>query len=97
MGGGGAGGLEAVTVGGTTNATVHAGGEATERAGEKEGGERPLLFGDGVKIGGGGGGEVDGTEGASGLDQLRQFGVAGEKPLWAVGARQRGTKGERGA
>ncbi len=50
--GGGAGRLEAVTTGGTANATVHAGGEAAERAGEKEGGERPLLFGDGVKVGG---------------------------------------------
>ena len=40
---------------------------------------------------------MDGTEGASGLDQLHQFGVAGEKPLRAVGARQGGTKGERGA
>ncbi len=52
VGGGGAEGLEAVTAGGTANATVHAGGEAAERAGEKEGGERPLLFGDGVKVGG---------------------------------------------
>ncbi len=49
--GGGAGRLEAVT-GGTANATVHDGGEAAERAGEKEGGERPLLFGDEVKVGG---------------------------------------------
>ena len=39
---------------------------------------------------------MDGTEGASGLDQLHQFGVAGEKPLQAVGARQGSTKGERG-
>ena len=95
--GGGAGRLEAVTAGGAANATVHAGGEAAKMAGEKEGGGRPLLLGDGVKVGGGGGGEVDGTEGASGLDQLHQFGVAGEKPLRAVGARQSGTKGERGA
>ena len=92
--GGGAGRLEAVTPGGTANATVHAGGEATERTGEKEGGDRPLLFGDGVQVGGGGGGEVDGTEGASGLDQLHQFGVAGEKPLKTVGARQCRAKGK---
>ncbi len=97
MSGGGAGRLEAVTAGGIANATVNAGGEAAKRTGEKEGGERPLLFRDGVKVGGGGGGKVDGTEGASGLDQLHQFGVAGEKPLQAVGARQSGTKGERGA
>ncbi len=51
MSGGGAGRLEAVTTGGAANATVHAGGEAAERAGEKEGGERPLLFGDAVKVG----------------------------------------------
>ncbi len=50
--GGGAGRLEAVIAGSTANATVRAGGEAAERAGKKEGGERPLLFGNGVKIGG---------------------------------------------
>ena len=95
--GGGAGRLEAVTSGGAANAAVNAGGEAAKRAGEKEGGERPLLLRDRVKIGGGGGGEVDGTEGASGLDQLHQFGVAGEKPLKTVGARQSRAEGERGA
>ena len=52
VGGGGAGRFEAITAGSTANATVRAGGEAAERAGKKEGGERPLLFGDGVKIGG---------------------------------------------
>jgi hypothetical protein len=52
VGGGVAGRFEAVTAGGTANAPVHAGGEATERAGEKEGGGRPLFFGDGVKVGG---------------------------------------------
>ena len=52
VGGGGAGRFEAITAGGTANATVHAGGEATERAGEKEGGERPLLLRDRVKVGG---------------------------------------------
>ena len=62
--GGGAGRLEAVTSGGAANAVVNAGGEAAKRAGEKEGGERPLLLRDRVKVGGGGGGEVDGTEGA---------------------------------
>ena len=39
---------------------------------------------------------MDGTDGASGLDQLHQFGVAGEKPLQAVGTREGRTKGERG-
>jgi hypothetical protein len=52
VGGGGAGRLEAVTSGGAANATVHAGGEAAKRAGEKEGGERPLLLRDRVEIGG---------------------------------------------
>ncbi len=52
MSGGGAGRLKAVTAGGAANATVNAGGEAAEKAGEKEGRERPLLFGDGVKVGG---------------------------------------------
>jgi hypothetical protein len=50
--GGGAGRLEAVTSGGAANATVYAGGEAAERAGEKEGGERPLLLRDRVEVGG---------------------------------------------
>ena len=95
--GGGAGRLEAVTSGGAANAAVNAGGEAAKRAGEKEGGGRPLLLRDRVKIGGGGGGEVDGKEGASGLDQLHQFGVAGEKPLKTVGARQSRAKGKGGA
>jgi hypothetical protein len=81
VGGGGARGLEAVTASGTANATVQSGAETSEGAWEKEGGRRPLLFGYGVKVGGGGGGKVDGAEGASGLDQLHQFGVAGEKPL----------------
>jgi hypothetical protein len=93
--GGGAGRLEAVTSGGAANAAVNAGGEAAKRAGEKEGGRRPLLLRDRVKVGGGG--EVDGTEGASGLDQLHQFGVAGEKPLETVGARQGRAKGKGGA
>jgi hypothetical protein len=35
-----------------SNATVHAGVEAAERTWDKEGGERSLLFGDGVEIGG---------------------------------------------
>jgi hypothetical protein len=53
--GGGARRLKAVTAGDATDATVHAGGGAAERTWHKEGGERPLLLGDGVKIGGGGG------------------------------------------
>ncbi len=94
MSGWGARKLEAVTAGSAANATVHAGGETAERAGEKEGGERPLLFGDGVEIGGRGGSEMDGAEGASGFDQLHQFGVAGEKPLQAVGTRQSRSEGK---
>jgi hypothetical protein len=94
MSGWGAGRLEAVTAGGAANVTVPAGGEAAERAGEKEGGERPLLFGDGVEIGWRGGGKMDGVEDASGFDQLHQFGVAGEKLLQAVGTRQSRLEGE---
>ncbi len=51
MSGRGAGRLEVVTAGGAANATVHAGGEAMERAGKK-GERRPLFFGDGVEVGG---------------------------------------------
>jgi hypothetical protein len=97
MSGGGAGRLEAVTAGGAANATVHAGGGASERAGEKEGGERPFLLGNGVEVGWGRGGEMDGTEGASSFDQLHQFGVAGEKPLQAVGTSESRSVGERRA
>ncbi len=96
MSGRGTGRLKAVTTSGA-NATVHAGDGATERAGEKEGGKRPLFFGDWVEVGGGGRGEVNGAEGASGLDQLHLFGVVGEKPLRAVGTRQGRSEGERGA
>jgi len=97
VGGRGTRRLEPVTSGGAANATVNAGGEASERAGEKEGGRGPLLLGDRVKVGRGGGGKVHRAEGASGLDQLHQFGVAGEKPLQAVRTREGRAKGERGA
>ena len=40
---------------------------------------------------------MNGAEGASGLDQLHQLGVAGEKPLGTKGARESRFKGERGA
>ena len=40
---------------------------------------------------------MDGTDGASGLDQLHQFGVAGEKPLGTEGTRKSRLEGERGA
>ena len=52
MSSGGAGRLEAVPSGGAANAAVNAGGEAAKRAGEKEGGGRPLLLRDRVKVGG---------------------------------------------
>ncbi len=38
---------------------------------------------------------MNGAEGASRLDQIHQFGVAGEKPLRAVGTRQARSKSER--
>ena len=97
MGGRGAGRIQTITSGRATYAAVNVGGEGAKRAGDGEGGRRPLLFGDGVEVSGGRGSKVDGTEGASGLDQLHQFGVAGEKPLQAVGTREGRTKGERGA
>jgi hypothetical protein len=46
-----------------------------------EGGRRSLLLWDGIEVGALGGGKVYRAEGASGLDQLHQFGVAGEQPL----------------
>jgi hypothetical protein len=97
VGGRGARRLQPVTSGGAADTPVNAGGEATARTGEKEGGRGPLLLGDRVKVGRGGGGKVHRAEGASGLDQLHQFGVAGEKPLQAVRTREGRAKGERGA
>jgi hypothetical protein len=40
---------------------------------------------------------MNGTEGRSGLDQLHQFGVAGEKHLRTEGAEESRREGERGA
>jgi hypothetical protein len=78
VGGGGTGGLMAVTSGGAANPTFDAGGEVVSCAADlgererEEGGGRggPLLFGNGVKIGGRGRSELDRIEGegASGLD-----------------------------
>ena len=39
---------------------------------------------------------MNGAEGARGLDQLHQLGVAGEKPLGTKGARESRFKGEGG-
>ena len=47
--GGGAGRVKAVTSGGAANATVHAGGEAAKRAGEKEGERDHFSLGTGLK------------------------------------------------
>jgi hypothetical protein len=94
---GGRGPLRCLTSGGAANTTVNAGGEASKRAGEKKGGRGPLLLGDGIEVGWEGGGKVDRAEGASGLDQLHQFGVAGEKPLHAMRTREGRAEGERGA
>jgi hypothetical protein len=65
VGGRGARRLESVTSGGVANPTVNAGGEASARAGVKEGGKRPLLFGDGIEVGGWGGGDEVGTNTAA--------------------------------
>ncbi len=88
-GGRGARGFEYVAPGGATHPAVNAGcEEASVGAWKEKGGRRPFFLGDKVKVGGWGGGKVYGAEGASGLDQLHQFGVAGEKPLQAVRTRE---------
>ena len=97
VGGGGARRLKAVTPGGAANSAINAGGQATVRAWTEEGGGGPLLLGDGVKVGGRGGAEMHRAESTSGLDQLHQFGVAGEKPLGTEGTRKSRLEGERGA
>jgi hypothetical protein len=76
VGDGGARRLKVVTSGGAANSAIDAGGEASVRAWDEEGGRGPLLFGDGVKVGGRGGAEMHRAE--SGLIQLHQFGVADE-------------------
>ncbi len=97
VGGGGNGGLETVATGRASPAPVDPRREAVEGVGDEEGGGRPLLLNDGIKVGWGRGGKVDGAESASGLDQLHQFGVAGEKPLGTEGAGESRLESERGA
>ena len=58
VGGGGARGFKAVATCGATHPSIDAGCEASVGAWEEHGGGRPLLFGDGVKIGGRGGAEM---------------------------------------
>ncbi len=94
VGGGGANRLKAVTSGGAVNSAIDAGGEASVRTGDEEGGRGLLLLGDGAKVGGA---EMHRAESASGLDQLHQFGVAAEKPLGTEGTRQSRLEGEMGA
>ncbi len=85
-----------VTSGGAANSAFDARCEASVRAWYEEGGRGPLLFGDEVKVGEGGGAEMHRAESTSGPDQLHQFGVAGEKPLGTEGTRQSRLEGERG-
>ncbi len=85
MGGGRARRFEAVATGGVTHPAVNAGCEASVGAWKEEGGRRPFFLGNRVKVGGRGGAEMHRAEGANGLDQLHQFGVAGEKPLGTEG------------
>ena len=94
MSGGGAGRLEAVTSGGAANAAVNAGGEATKRAGEKEGGRRPLLLGDRVEVGRGREGKVDGAEGSGSFNELNKLVVTTLEPLETVRASESRTKSE---
>ncbi len=70
MGDGGARRLKAVTSGGAANAAIDAGDDASVRTWDEEGGRGPLLFGDGVKVGGRGGAEMHRAESARCLDQL---------------------------
>ncbi len=80
-----------------SHAPVDPRGEAAEGSGDEKGRVRPLFLNHGVEVGGKGGSEVNGAEGASGLDQLHQLGVAGEKPLGTKGAKEGRFKCEGGA
>jgi hypothetical protein len=55
MGGGWNGGLEAVATGRASHAPVDPRREAAEGAGDEEGGGKPLLLNDGIKVSRGGG------------------------------------------
>jgi hypothetical protein len=90
-------GLETVASGGASHAPVDvrvvgAGGTRKEK-----GGGGPFFFGHGVIIGGVGGGEMNGAEGAGSVHELDELGVTCPQPLSPVGARDSGTEGEGGA
>ena len=89
-------GLETVASGGASHAPVDvrvvgAGGTRKEK-----GGGGPFFFGHWVIVGGVGGGEVNGAEGAGSVNELYQLVVASLQPLIPVGARQGGTESEGG-
>jgi hypothetical protein len=89
--------LETVAAGGASHAPVDvrvvgAGGAQNEKRGG-----RPFFFGNGVVIGGAGGGKMDGPEGAGSLNELDELGVACPQPLLPVRARHSRAEGEGGA
>jgi hypothetical protein len=96
--GGGAGRLKTITPSRTAYAAVNVRGEGAEWARDVERRRGPLFLWDGVEVGGGEEAKCTGQRvRMSGLDQLHQFGVAGEKPLQAMRTRKGRAEGERGA
>jgi hypothetical protein len=91
--------LETVAAGGASHAPVDVHVRVVGAGGarnEKRGG-RPFFFGNGVVIGGAGGGKMDGAEGAGSLNELDELGVACPQPLLPVRARHSRAEGEGGA
>ena len=86
--------LETVASGGASHAPVDvrvvgAGGTRKEK-----GGGGPFFFGHRVIVGGVGGGEMNGAEGAGSVNELDELVVTCPQPLRPVGSRHSGTESE---
>ena len=89
--------LETVASGGASHAPVDVRVVGAGGTREEKGGGGPFFFGHGVIIGGVGGGEMNGAEGAGSVNELDELGVTCPQPLLPVGARHSGAEGEGGA
>ncbi len=95
MGGGGNGGLETVATGRASHAPVDPRREAAKGAGDEEGGGRPLLLNDGIKVSRGEETKWTGQR-VRVVSTSSTNGVAGKKPLGTEGAGESRLESERG-
>jgi hypothetical protein len=86
--------LETVASGGASHAPVDVRVVGAGGARKEKGGGGPFLFGHGVVISGGRGGEMNGAEGAGSVNELDELRVTCPQPLLPVGARHSGAEGE---